>query len=90
MSRAIDAAMRAHEVRLVGQLGAEMEEVGALLQPHFRRREAHAAAVEYVRALLGRAQRKTLRRFLEGLRQPYVLTVAANTYPSGQRRAEGH
>ncbi|WP_141619890.1 transposase, partial [Myxococcus sp. AB036A] len=58
MSSTIDAETRAHEVRLVGQLGAEMEEVGAWLQPHFRRREAHAAAVEYVRALLGRAQRK--------------------------------
>ncbi|NOJ79215.1 IS701 family transposase [Myxococcus xanthus] len=58
MSSTLEAETRAHEVRLVSQLGAEIEAVGTWLQPHFRRREAHVAAVEYVRALLGRAQRK--------------------------------
>ena len=35
MSTAIGAETRAHEVRLVSQLGMEMEEVRAWLQPHF-------------------------------------------------------
>ncbi|RKH06290.1 hypothetical protein D7V97_22740 [Corallococcus sp. CA053C] len=46
---------QAPEVRLVGRLAMELEEVGAWLQLHFRRREAHAAAVEYVKALLERS-----------------------------------
>jgi hypothetical protein len=52
---------QASEVRLVGRLATELEEVGAWLQPHFRRREAHTAALAYVKALLGRAQRKAVR-----------------------------
>ncbi|AFE04366.1 transposase, is4-like protein [Corallococcus coralloides DSM 2259] len=51
---------QAPEVRLVGCLVTELESVGAWLPPHFRRREAHATAVEYVKALLGRAQRKNM------------------------------
>ena len=65
---------QAPEVRLVGRLATELEEVGAWLQPHFRRREAHSAALEYVKALLGRAQRKNAWGLSEdaGHRAPYA------------------
>ncbi|RYZ18039.1 MAG: IS701 family transposase [Myxococcaceae bacterium] len=64
---------QAPEVRLVGRLAMEFEEVGAWLQLHFRRREAHSAAVEYVKALLERAQRKNAWGLSEdaGHRAPY-------------------
>lgn len=48
----------APEVQLVQRLAAELESLEAWLQPHFRRREAREAALEYVRALLSRAERK--------------------------------
>lgn len=49
---------QAEEVRLVERLGGELERLGAWLVPHFKRREAHEAAQEYVKALMSRAQRK--------------------------------
>lgn len=59
---------------MVSRLAMELEEVGAWLQPHFRRREAHTAAREYVSALLGRAQRKNAWGLSEdaGRRAPYA------------------
>jgi len=65
---------QAPEVRLVGRLATELEEVGAWLQPHFRRREAHTAALAYVKALLGRTQRKNAWGLSEdaGHRAPYA------------------
>ncbi|WIG98315.1 transposase [Myxococcus sp. SDU36] len=39
-------------------LAVELEALSARLQPHFPRREAREAALGYVRALLGRAERK--------------------------------
>ncbi|NRD50855.1 IS701 family transposase [Corallococcus exiguus] len=65
---------QAPEVRLVGRLVTELESVGVWLQPHFRRREAHGTAVEYVKALLGRAQRKNVWGLSEdaGHRAPYA------------------
>ncbi|NNC02379.1 IS701 family transposase [Corallococcus exiguus] len=65
---------KAPEVRLVGRLVTELEAVGTWMQPHFRRREAYAAAVEYMKALLGRAQRKNVWGLSEdaGHRAPYA------------------
>ncbi|RKH49910.1 IS701 family transposase [Corallococcus sp. AB050B] len=65
---------QASEVRLVGRLVMELESVSAWLQPHFRRREAHVTAVEYLKTLLGRAQRKNLWGLSEdaGHRAPYA------------------
>ncbi|WP_404369207.1 IS701 family transposase [Corallococcus coralloides] len=74
MQRLTSTEAQAPEVRLVGRLVTEPESIGAWLQPHFRRREAHSTAVEYVKALLGRAQRKNVWGLSEdaGHRAPYA------------------
>ncbi|MBU8900930.1 IS701 family transposase [Corallococcus sp. M34] len=74
MQSSADPKRQAPEVRLVGQLTLELEGVGAWLAPYFRRREARAAAHEYVKALLGRAQRKNTWGLSEdvGHRAPYA------------------
>lgn len=54
----VQVANEPEEVVFARRLAEEFERVTTGLGPHFRRREAHEAASNYVKALLSRAERK--------------------------------